>query len=195
MTGVQKAILPGIFISCLMLLQLNSLVIPVRNVKAESNVASLPAASTGKGAASAIESCQFQQYYPVEVLPWCALVEEQAALHQIDPLLIAAVMLVESGGQPQVVSHSGAVGLMQVMPRDGIAADFVCINGPCFSNRPTMEELKDPAFNIAYGTRMLAGLIQRNGSAREGLKAYGPGDVGYWYADLVLGTYTRLQKN
>jgi len=195
MTGVQKAILPGIFISCLMLLQLNSLVIPVRSVKAESDAALLPSAKTGNEATSATKSCQFQQYYPVEVLPWCVLFEEQAALHQIDPLLIAAVMLVESGGQPQVVSPSGAVGLMQVMPRDGIAADFVCINGPCFANRPTMEELKDPAFNIAYGTRMLAGLIQRNGSARAGLKAYGPGDVGYWYADLVLGTYNRLQEN
>jgi soluble lytic murein transglycosylase-like protein len=195
MTGVQKAILPGIFISCLMLLQLNSLVIPVRNVKAESNVASLPAASTGKGAASAIESCQFQQYYPVEVLPWCALVEEQAALHQIDPLLIAAVMLVESGGQPQVVSHSGAVGLMQVMPRDGVAASFMCLNGPCFATRPSTAELKDPAFNIAFGTRMLAGLILSNGNLREGLKAYGPADVGYWYADLVLATYTQLQEN
>jgi len=44
--------------------------------------------------------------------------------------LIAAVILQESGGDPSAYSSSGAVGLMQVMPRDGIAAEFMCVNGP-----------------------------------------------------------------
>jgi len=195
MTGVQKAILPGIFISSVMLFQLNSLVNPVRTVKAERE-ATVPLAETiAVEAGSDSKSCQFKEQYPEEVMPWCALLEEQAALQQLDPLLIAAVMLVESGGQPEVISHSGAVGLMQVMPSDGVAASFMCLNGPCFATRPSTAELKDPAFNIAFGTRMLAGLILSNGNLREGLKAYGPADVGYWYADLVLATYTQLQEN
>lgn len=95
-------------------------------------------------------------------------------------------MLVESGGQSEIISSSGAVGLMQIMPKDGIASTFMCINGPCFANRPTTEELKDPDFNVDYGCRMLAGLIDKLGSEREALKAYGPYDVGYTYADKVL---------
>jgi len=79
--------------------------------------------------------------------------------------------------------------LMQVMPRDGLAANFMCKNGPCFASRPSMEELFDPEFNIAYGTRMLAGLINRTGDIREALRAYGPINVGYYYADLVLKIY------
>ncbi len=35
---------------------------------------------------------------------------------------------------------------------------------------------------------MLADLIQHYGDLREALRAYGPKDVGYYYADLVIGT-------
>lgn len=104
----------------------------------------------------------------------------------IDPNLVAAVMLQESGGQPDVISLNGAVGLMQIMPSDGIAASFQCINGPCFASRPTIQELLGPEFNIDYGCYMLAELIKKYGSEREALKEYGPYDVGYYYADKVL---------
>lgn len=112
--------------------------------------------------------------------------------NQVDPYLVSAVMQQESGGQPDVVSGSGAIGLMQVMPNDGIAATFMCDNGPCFTNRPSIEELLNPEFNLDYGTGMLAGLISKNGSVREALKAYGPKDVGYYYADIVLGIYNQM---
>jgi len=82
---------------------------------------------------------------------------------------------------------------MQVMLRDGIAASFVCINGPCFSNRPSMQELFNPKFNIHYGTEMIAGLIHKYGNLREALKSYGPKDRGYQYADQVLKTYSIHQ--
>ena len=75
---------------------------------------------------------------------------------------------------------------MQVMPRDGLAANFVCANGPCFASRPTIKELQDPQFNLEFATRMLSSLQSRFGSLREALKAYGPKDVGYYYADKVL---------
>jgi soluble lytic murein transglycosylase-like protein len=102
-------------------------------------------------------------------------------------------MLQESAGKPDAYSKSGAVGLMQVMPRDGLASKFMCVNGPCFSDRPSMEELFDPEYNVAYGTRMLAELVQHYGDVRTALKAYGPKDVGFYYADLVLGIARRNQ--
>jgi hypothetical protein len=40
---------------------------------------------------------------------------------------------------------------------------------------------------------MLAGLITTLGSQREALKAYGPMDVGYGYADKVLAIYENYR--
>jgi hypothetical protein len=135
--------------------------------------------------------CQVSPKFPENILDWCDLITHYAEQHKLEPNLIAAVILQESGGQQLAYSHSGAVGLMQVMPRDGIAEKFMCKNGPCFSNRPTISELQDPQFNIAYGTRMLAGLKDRFGNIRDALKSYGPMDVGYSYADKVLTILER----
>jgi soluble lytic murein transglycosylase-like protein len=127
------------------------------------------------------------------VRQWCSQIEKTAQEVGLPANLIAAVILQESGGDPTAYSSSGAVGLMQVMPRDGLAAAFMCINGPCFASRPTIAELEDPAFNIAYGSQFLAGLVQKHGSYREALYKYGPIDIGYHYADLVLGIWDAHQ--
>ena len=132
------------------------------------------------------EACSLSTNYPQEVRRWCTLIEEAASKTGLPENLIAAVILQESGGDPKIYSSSGAVGLMQVMPRDGLAAEFMCINGPCFAARPTIEELEDPAYNVQYGTQMLAGLLAKHGSYREALFRYGPMNIGYYYADLVL---------
>jgi soluble lytic murein transglycosylase-like protein len=135
--------------------------------------------------------CQVSLSYPIGILQWCAIITEQAEQSGLPADLVAALILQESGGDASAYSRSGAVGLMQVMPRDGIAAGFECINGPCFASRPTIEELQDPGFNVEYGSQMLAGLVATLGSQREALKAYGPMDVGYSYADRVLAIYER----
>ncbi len=189
MNTTQKAIIPGILLTCLLLFFLNRQVNPPLSALAATEEGH-HTALTGDSVRNGGNKCSQLNRYPEAIQPWCALVESAAAENGLDPFLIAAVMLVESGGQPEVISHSGAVGLMQVMPRDGIASTFQCINGPCFTNRPTIEELKDPSFNIGYGTRMLAGLIERDGDVRDALKSYGPYDVGYAYAEKVLAIYT-----
>ena len=137
--------------------------------------------------------CALPGSYPASIQNWCEVIQSTAQQYQLDAALLAAVMLQESGGNPEAYSKSGAVGLMQVMPRDGLAEKFQCINGPCFANRPSMDELFEPAFNIDYGSRMLANLFSKHGDWREALKAYGPMDVGYYYADLVLDIYKNYQ--
>jgi soluble lytic murein transglycosylase-like protein len=146
-----------------------------------------------EAAAEQDPTCQLSNAYPEKVRRWCEQIVEFATAHDLAPELIAAVILQESGGDPQAYSSSGAVGLMQVMPRDGIAAHFQCINGPCFASRPTIAELQDPEYNIEYGTRMLAGLLARHGDLRSALKAYGPMDIGYRYADTVLAIYENYR--
>ena len=138
--------------------------------------------------------CSVSDRFPEKILQWCDLISKYADKHNINPDLIAAIIWQESGGKSQAYSKSGAVGLMQVMPRDGLAAGFMCANGPCFTDRPSIKELQDPEFNIKYGTRMLVGLINRHGNTRDALKSYGPGQVGYYYADIVLDIYKEYKQ-
>ena len=140
------------------------------------------------------DNCKVSQKYPDKILQWCDLISKFAKKNDLDPDLLAALVWQESGGNPTAYSKSGAVGLMQVMPRDGIAAGFMCVNGPCFTNRPTIAELEDPSFNLKYGTAMLANLLAKYGDIREALRYYGPRDSGYYYADKVLGIYGDYRK-
>ena len=135
--------------------------------------------------------CAVSSRFPESILQWCGLNTHYAAQNGLSPDLVAALIWQESGGKPAVYSRSGAVGLMQVMPSDGVAASFMCINGPCFSDRPTGKQLEDPEFNIAFGTKYLARQVNRTGNLRDALKSYGPMDVGYYYADKVLNLFTQ----
>jgi soluble lytic murein transglycosylase-like protein len=216
MNRIQKAIIPAILFGSGMIIMLTRLIAsPQFTVQAYSE-ASTPApvveqapaaepeqpveaaAAEPQAEVAAMDSngdaCSLGSGFPDSVRQWCSLIEAHANNHALDPNLIAAVILQESGGNPDAYSKSGAVGLMQVMPRDGLAASFICASGnPCFMNRPSMDELYDPAFNVEYGTRMLAGLIQKRGSVRDALMSYGPMDVGYYYADLVLDLYNSYR--
>lgn len=159
-----------------------------------SNLASKPIIENKESASSSTESnCQVSEKYPDRIRIWCSLITQHAEQKVLDPDLIAALIWQESGGNPSAYSHSGAVGLMQVMPRDGIAASFRCPNGPCFKNRPSIAQLEDPEFNVSYGTKMLAGLVKQRGGLREALKSYGPADVGYSYADKVIKIYKQYK--
>lgn len=155
--------------------------------------------SSGSPSAASLEGCQVSESYPMKVRRWCSLITFYAKEASLPPDLVAAVIWQESGGNPKAYSHSGAVGLMQVMPRDGKAAEFRCNGQPCFDDRPSMLELRDPEFNIRYGTQLLGSLVNKyNGNYRQALRAYGPMDVGFYYADIVLrlyGQYGALQAN
>jgi soluble lytic murein transglycosylase-like protein len=131
--------------------------------------------------------------FPNSIKQWKEIIELNAIEFNLDANLIASVIFQESGGDPLAYSSSGAVGLMQVMPRDGLAAGFICEGNPCFRSRPSMQELYDPLFNIEYGSKMLMGLINKFGDWREVLRAYGPMDVSYEYADLVMQIQTNYR--
>jgi len=136
---------------------------------------------------------QLSVKYPQSIQKWLEEIEYSADKYRLDPNLIAAVILQESGGQPTVISTSGAVGLMQIMPKDRIASRFICGDNPCFKNRPSIDELLDPNYNVDFGARMLSGLLENSGSTRNALKAYGPMDAGFYYADIVLSIYSSYK--
>jgi soluble lytic murein transglycosylase-like protein len=180
----QKAIVPGILFGSLILILITHLL-------TSAQPASAATPEPVQNALIASTTCSLTSL-PDAITQWCGLIEAAAAKYSVSPELVVAVMLQESGGQADVISASGAVGLMQVMPSDGIASGFMCVNGPCFASRPRTQELLDPAFNIDYGVRMLAGLIEKYGNERDALKAYGPYNVEYYYADKVLNIKGNL---
>lgn len=180
---------------------IGSLVVALLGWLLAKNVPILPTAEVAyaasptqnPGVPAPVDDCEVSHRFPQGILQWCGMITTLARQADMPPNLVAAIILQESGGDATAYSSSGAVGLMQVMPRDGISASFECINGPCFANRPTIEELQNPEFNVEYGTRMLAGLVAKLGSQREALKAYGPMDMDYRYADKVLAIYENYR--
>lgn len=107
---------------------------------------------------------------------------------QLDPLLILAVMAVESSFNPYAQSSVGATGLMQVMA--GVHRDkFAAFGGP--------QASIDPLANMRVGAVVLKDAIARGGSVRAGLRYYvGATSVagGSGYADKVLAAQAQLQR-
>lgn len=102
----------------------------------------------------------------------------------IDPLLIIAVIGVESGFNPFSQSVFGAQGLMQVVPR--------------FHQDKLPEEASflDPVTNVQVGARVLKESIRRHGGLEEGLQQFGGAlsDAGRRYATKVLAERQRLEQ-
>ena len=210
MSRSQGLIFPGIIIGSLVLVLVTSLIAhPMEVVRASFSTAT-PAEPLAKNRrisaeiiavkqpipqpkgqpASSTKDCAISSTYPGAIQQWCPFITRDARAEGLDPNLVAAIMVQESSGDPGAYSTSGAVGLLQVMPRDGLAATFQCASGPCFANRPTIQQLSDPDFNLHFGTGMFAGLVRKYGNERDALFAYGPHDVGYTYADAVLAIYS-----
>uniref|UniRef100_Q47A69 Lytic transglycosylase, catalytic n=1 Tax=Dechloromonas aromatica (strain RCB) TaxID=159087 RepID=Q47A69_DECAR len=103
----------------------------------------------------------------------------------LDPLLIIAVIGVESGFNPFSQSVVGAQGLMQVVPRfhhDKLPEDA--------------DSFLDPVTNVLVGARVLKESISRNGGLEDGLQQFGgaANDANRRYATKVLAEKQRLEQ-
>ncbi|HUP46986.1 MAG TPA: lytic transglycosylase domain-containing protein [Thermoanaerobaculia bacterium] len=74
-----------------------------------------------------------------------ALIEQYGREYRVDPVLIRAVIQVESSFNPNTVSHKGARGLMQLMPAT--------------AKRYGVTDAHDPAQNIRGGVHYLRDLM------------------------------------
>jgi len=135
-----------------------------------------------------------------------AILEESAKRH-LDPLMVLAVIQVESGFQYTMVSPMGARGLMQIMPETGkfltesLSSEY---GSHAASFRP--EALDDPLLNIRLGVYYLHGLTKQFPSLNLALVAYNTGpaeiqnrleknlEVSDDYANLVIETYQSYKK-
>ena len=104
-------------------------------------------------------------------------IHEQANLLNVDPILVMSLMKQESGFKSSVLSSSGAIGLMQLMPTTAIETKKELV----------LRTLREPKVNIAVGSQYLATLLEKyHGNIPFALAAYnaGPHRVAKWRKDL-----------
>lgn len=107
---------------------------------------------------------------------------------KLDPLLILAVMAIESGLNPFAESPVGAQGLMQVMSK---------IHHEKFQQMGGVQAALNPVANIRVGALILKDYVNRGGSVEAGLKTYVgaaafENDSGY--GSRVLAEYRKLKQ-
>ncbi len=128
--------------------------------------------------------------YNIAQEPMAALVAESfaaGAKAKIDPLLILAVMAVESGFNPIAQSPMGAQGLMQVMTQ---------VHSEKYTRFGGTLAAFDALSNVRVGVKVLEECIARAGSPEGGLRLYvGAGNLedDGGYAAKVLAEQARLQ--
>lgn len=125
--------------------QLDESLYPVHEERAPKE-ADDPAAAAPKG--------KDWEFHPIIV--------EVADRHEVDPALIKAIIMAESGYDPTAVSKRGAKGLMQLMPTTAQSLG--------------VEDIFDPEHNIKAGVRYFKKLLnQFDGDVKLALAAYNAG--------------------
>lgn len=92
---------------------------------------------------------RWPEWMPETVSAWRPMIEAAAAEAGMPVELVAVVVLIESGGDPEAVSRSGARGLMQIMP--GTATEIQTRTG-----LPCAEQPFDPETSVRCGASYLA---------------------------------------
>ncbi|MBS1170946.1 MAG: lytic transglycosylase protein [Burkholderiaceae bacterium] len=107
---------------------------------------------------------------------------------KLDPLLILAVIAVESRFNPFAESPMGAQGLMQVMSK---------VHKDRFDDHGGVKAALNPVANIKVGSQILKEYVERGGSVEAGLKGYvgaAANDTDYGYGAKVLSEYRKLKE-
>lgn len=128
--------------------------------------------------------------YRVAPEPLAALVSEayaQGKANKLDPMLILAIMAIESSFNPFAQSSVGAQGLMQVM---------TSVHTDKYESFGGQHAAFDPVTNLKVGVKVLKDCIARAGSIEGGLRYYVgaanlPSDGGY--AAKVLAEHQRMR--
>lgn len=108
------------------------------------------------------------------------------SVHSVDPLLILAVMAIESGYNPVAESFMGAKGLMQVIPRFHLEK---------LTPHGGAEALLDPEVNILVGAQILREYSRRLRDQELALQMYGGAfdEPTAQYANKVFAERSRLE--
>lgn len=123
---------------------------------------------------------------PEALIPVFEIAQVIGQERRVDPLLVVAVIGIESGFNPFAESTMGAQGLMQVIPRFHLDK---------LPEGAGDNSLLDPVVNIRVGVHVLEEAIRRHGGIVAGLQAYaGSSDPEGGYASKVLAEKERLEQ-
>jgi hypothetical protein len=98
----------------------------------------------------------------LEQTPYGEIIASMSEAHGVDPMLVRALIQVESNYRPKAKSIKGAMGLMQLMP--ATAREY------------RVRNPYDPTANIGAGVKHLKSLIDRMGAVELALAAYNAGE-------------------
>lgn len=119
---------------------------------------------------------------------YASMIEKEGKKYGIDPVLITAIIAVESNFNSKAVSNKNAIGLMQILPSTGKMYGV------------TESELRNGVKNIEVGVKYLAELKERFGSINHAIIAYnqGPsrvnrGNYSTWYLKKVMKKYKEFK--
>ncbi len=140
------------------------------------------------GAQQALADYLSRRYYVAasETERFVAVAYRAAREVGLDPLLVLAVISVESRFNPIAESVMGAKGLMQIIPKYH-HAKLELYGG--------VEAVLDPESNILIGTRILKEYVHRTGTLEAGLQFYNGAlwDGSAQYAQKVFAEHRRLK--
>jgi hypothetical protein len=124
---------------------------------------------------------------PTALQPVFEAVQKAARERNLDPLLIVAVISIESGFNPYAQSNMGAQGLMQIIPR---------YHQDKLAKAGDKASFLDPVTNVELGAQILHEAIRRHGDLRLGLQYYGGAsdDQEQAYANKVMTEKQRLEQ-
>ena len=114
------------------------------------------------------------------------LIENARLSEYVTPALAIAVAKVESDLRHDAVSHKGAIGVMQIMPRTGLLEFGV-----------KRKDLFNPIINVKIGVKFLDQLIKKyKGNVGVALSHYNGGSaVGVWpNVKIIPATYPYVVK-
>jgi soluble lytic murein transglycosylase-like protein len=120
------------------------------------------------------------------VAGFVSLAYDAGAQYSVDPLLILAVMAIESRYNPVAESSMGARGLMQVIPKYHLEK---------LMDHGGEQALLDPEVNIAVGAQILREYSRRFGDVEGALQMYAGAldEPTSQYANKVLAERARLE--
>lgn len=107
------------------------------------------------------------------------MIDDIAVRSGVDPNIVKAIIMEESGGNPNAVGDGGeSIGLMQIQPKH---------------HQKRMEELGivslfDPQENVILGCAILSDLYDKYGNYEDALSVYNSGNTvdGRDYAERIL---------
>lgn len=105
-----------------------------------------------------VAAAETREPSPFDDQPFADLIAKEAARAGVPVELAHAVVFIESSYRPDVTGSAGEVGLMQIKPATARDMGF----------RGSTRDLYDPATNLRYGMKYLAGAKARGGGTTCG---------------------------